>query len=741
MFFHYIGLEAASASSSPPILAVSHGMFLLPWSTSAPSDKVLSSSPKLAPAKPLSTPLSHVSLFNKQKRKREDRNSSGSLAAEARSPKRRNERVDQNLNAPSESAHVTAPRTHHATNPDLPADPAGEPNKMENPNWDSAQPESSHTTGFPSWDIMNLNPLQQTIESQFSLEILLKHRELRLIDQELAKCQVALEQLRRCHVMPYPASSSDPNVTQMVSRGVGPAYNTQAQSPTPWGISEGPYARHYAKWLIPDSAFGDSVAEDVHSQLGGKALPDRATRGSMSGKAHVGGYTRGQRGTAREKLQALPHGYPEPKENKGPMIVKRSTDGKMVKLVCLDCRRDDFNSAQGFINHCRIAHSRGFASHDAAAIACGEETDADAIGSTSAVTTGPSNSTAGLVHPLIRSALLTNSTPQISPATQQRRKRVQAKALMASQLSGKSGGSTELPATPQAGPSTQLNFQAASPFKPSPQTPHLSALFAKSGRGGDLEQMVTEAMYKPQPETPMADGLDDDEDDEDLEESVEQPMQQRSHGTLGVIRGGGRLPARSRISPAPLERTPSSKGFAKPVQQRPDYLKSNTHSNPHTTSHNRKSLPEPVYVARSHHPDPHNIASPPVTSPTLNLSPNTIESHQAPSLVSDDGDYENTHSESETPSSAAVSEDEDNFEVEVKDSEHHSMDLDSAGASSTPSDYGMGKPHHHHHAPQPARRRPSAMRDPADRSLVQRRVSFQSPMPRAKGGSKRKEGK
>ncbi|KAL8793361.1 MAG: hypothetical protein Q9195_004039 [Heterodermia aff. obscurata] len=688
-------------------------------------------------------PLSHVSLFNKQKRKREDRSSSGSLAAEARSPKRRNERTDQKPNAPSESVHVIAPPTRHATTLDPPPSPAGEADKMENLDTGSAKPESSHTTGLPSCDIMNLTPLQQTIESQFSLEILLKHRELRLIDQELAKCQVALEQLRRCHVMPYPASSSDPETMQMVSRGVGPAYNTQAPSPTPWGISDGPYSRHYAKWLIPDSAFGESVAEDLHPQLGGKALPDRATRGSMSSKAHAGGYTRGQRGSTREKLQALPHGYPEPKENKGPMIVKRSTDGKMVKLVCLDCRREDFNSAQGFINHCRIAHSRGFASHDAAAIACGEETDADATGSTSGLTAGSSNSTAGLVHPLIRSALLTNSTPQISPATQQRRKRVQAKALVASQLSGKSGGPAEMPSTPQAGHAAQLNFQAPSPFKPSPQTPHLSALFAKIGRGGNLEEMVTEAMYKPEPETSLTDGLDDDEDDDEVEESVEQPAQQRSHGTLGVIRGGGRLPARSGISPAPLERTPSAKGVTKPIQRRPDNTKSNTHSNPHITSHNRKSLPEPVYVARSHHPDHHPDASPPDASPTLNLSPNTIESHQAPSLVSDDGDYENTYSESETPSSAVVSEDEDNFEVEVKDSEHHSMDLDTAGASSTTSDYGMSKPHHHHHPPQPpAPRRPSAMRDPGERGgLAQRRVSFQSPMPSAKGGSRRKGGK
>jgi GATA zinc finger len=43
--------------------------------------------------------------------------------------------------------------------------------------------------------------LRNAIESHFGLEILLKHDELRLINQEMAKCQIALEQLRRCHLI------------------------------------------------------------------------------------------------------------------------------------------------------------------------------------------------------------------------------------------------------------------------------------------------------------------------------------------------------------------------------------------------------------------------------------------------------------------------------------------------------------------------------------------------------------
>lgn len=724
----------------PTFLIVSHGMFLLPWSTGAASEKVLPTSPKVRPPKPLTATMSHVPLFNKQKRKREGSSSSsfGCLSTNAKSPKRRNVPTTQSLIAPYESVYSPTPLVREPS--PVHADDVGRSTSGTRELVEKREMEHNHKARFP-YDVMNLTPVQETIEAHFSLEILLKHRELRFIDQELAKCQVALEQLRRCQVMPYPASSLDPSVMPTVSSGTGPAYGTQAQSPAPWGVTDGPYARHYAKWLIPDPTFGDNVPEDRQPQLAGKALADRATRGSKSSKAQPGGSTRAQRGSAREKLQALPHGYPEPKEDKGPMIVKRSTDGQMVKLVCLDCRRDNFNSAQGFINHCRIAHSRGFASHDAAAIACGEEVDADATGGAHGVTSGSSNPTAGLVHPLIRSAHLTNSTPQISPATQQRRKKQQSKATVSSGLFGNLDGNSDMPSTPQAAPSNQLNLQAPFPFKPSPQTPHLSALFAKSGRGGDLDEMVNEATIKPDPEALMSDGTEDD--DEDIEESIEQPVPQRSQGTLGVLRGRGRLPARSGMSPAPLERTPSSKGAPKPTQRRPDHLNTFPPQFSHATHYDQTSLPEPSYVSQSTTHESQPVTSAPVTSPTLNLSPNTIESYPAPSLVSDDGDYENTHSESETPSSAAVSEDEATFEVEVNDMEnHHNMDLDHPGSSSATAEYGLSKAHHHH-ASQPARRRPSAMRDPglAGSGLGQRRVSFQSPVPRGKGAQRRKGSK
>lgn len=49
----------------------------------------------------------------------------------------------------------------------------------------------------------------------------------------------------------------------------------------------------------------------------------------------------------------------------------RRTDGVTVKLTCVDCGRCNFSTAQGFLNHLRIAHNQEYASQDAAAVRCG----------------------------------------------------------------------------------------------------------------------------------------------------------------------------------------------------------------------------------------------------------------------------------------------------------------------------------------------------------------------------------
>ena len=234
--------------------------------------------------------------------------------------------------------------------------------------------------------VMDSNRVGETIEAQLSLDILLKHNELRLINQELAKCQIALEQLRRCSLIPYPTSQGTPESMFNVSNGTGPAVAQGESVPqwaTPYGVADGPYTRHYAKWLIPDPSFDGAQVEWNRSfdssRVSNAVSEGRSTRYSIAEGSTPTGKARSQRGSTGIKLQSLSSGYPQAKEKAGPCILKRQ-DGQMVKLVCLDCKRENFSSTQGFINHCRIAHRRDFKSHEEAAVASGQPIELDEAG-------------------------------------------------------------------------------------------------------------------------------------------------------------------------------------------------------------------------------------------------------------------------------------------------------------------------------------------------------------------------
>jgi len=560
---------------------------------------------------------------------------------------------------------------------------------------------------------MDAATLRETIETQFSLEILLKHNELRLIDQEIAKCQVGLQQLRRCSAIPYPAMTGNADDMMAVAGYDGTTDEVPSAKPAPWGVTDGPYTRHYAKWLIPDPAFDGGVAEGVQvPRPTGKTTPKRITRGANGVKTAPPPAKRpakrSQRGSAGNRLQALPAGYPEPKEEKGPMIVKRSSDGKMVKLVCFECRRENFNSVQGFINHCRIAHGRAFTSHDAAALACGEEIEYDEAGGviTESSGTGPVN--VGLVHPLNRPVHVAALAPTYT--TPRRRKSSHPKSSSAHQVSGQPQND---PAQSRLRSVPAPNDPFASgPFVPSLATPHLSALFAKAGRGGDLNGLVHETRSK----VDFGNGVEipsDDDDDGDFE-MEDAPDENQSSS----IRGG-RLPARAAMSPAPLDgafdEPPSGKGTEKPSRKPVAYLD--------TVS--RHDYASPYLTAGSTStPQGHTDTDRTVllsSEPPINLSPNTLEANPAPSLVSDDDDdYEDAHSESEAPSSEGGEEDED-LDIEVED-EH-----EVGGPSVDPELTTSAKARR---IPQPTGRR-SVLRSPGAagerRGPQARRVSFRSP--------------
>lgn len=660
------------------------GMFLIPWGTGARSEKTAVDTENIPVPIQTPIPVSQMSLLNKMKRKRVDSGGALSPRPDQNSAKKQalhlshielpqQQGVNGSIPVPKQRVGSQTPGVMLEDAGGAMEWEGGESCKNESDPPGNMPPPEQNVCGtekdFVRPDARALTILRETIESQFNLEILLKHKELRLIDQEIAKCQAALEQLRRCQLIPYPAMTSMVEDMQAVGSGSGHTFGVRAMHPPPWGVTDGPYSRHYEKWLIPDTAFdgipAESPAPPRPAGKGVKILPERTTRGSISEKGISSSISRSQRGS-NVRLQSLPHGYPEPKEDKGPMIVKRSTDGAMVKLICIDCRRENFNSAQGFINHCRIAHNRQYASHEAAAINCGEVIDPSMV----ELATTSSSATVGLVHPLIRSVRPKPNMP-ILPFPPRKNSAVQTQA----------GSAPVTPLRPN-------------PFTPCQRTPHLSAHVARIGFDGDFEELVNEV------KTRVDVGTDaDSSSDEDQDHDQDQIMRDKLNGpadkppnlsTFGPLRAG-RLPARATMSPAPLERSPSSKGFHG-GPRKPDTLPridpgAALYTSPYAAQ--TPGLSHPLRNGDS----AHLLSS--ATSPIahINLSPVTpIDPHPAPSLVSDDGDFDHIHSDSESPSSASDDEDQE-LDVEVEDADEAARHaLEEGGPTSA-----SGATHHHHH--------------------------------------------
>ena len=726
-------------------------MFLLPWTGGRNENKLVEKA--ISPLPPWPCPSATQStLLNRMKRKRRDSDESGeqphSLKPQAQHLSHVHTPTPMNpsLNIPDRaetndrvSVKTSSSPPHEDQTDRMDWQPVHNAARSIHPQvTGSTSKSTSRSPQNPQTNLTAARPsaadLQETIESQFSLKILLKHRELRFIDQEIAKCQVALEQLRRCQVIPYPAMSSSWEEMRAVAEGTGPIQNDGAENAPPWGVTNGPYTRHYRHWLIPDTAFGDRLTEEAPMSQPSRTGLDRSVRASTAGKSNAANQSRSQRGQSSARLKALPHGYPEAKEDKGPMIVKRSSDGKMVKLRCLDCTRLDFNSVQGFINHCRIAHSRNFQSHDAAAIACGEEVELDQAGRIVGESGTAGASTTGLVHPLIttkiskpeRSTAIVND-PSGDPAAADSNQ-----PLFLQTPSAVGCNNQLLPRTPASGISASSGA-ASTPFQPSPQTPYLSVLLAKRGGGIDLEEEVNLAMTKYDVDADMISGDEVEENDAELEdtEAARSSSGPVNHSTRGVVRPDH--PPSQAVMPAnQFERSASVKP-AKAGSRRPKgFANLASHStNPRSTelqgpaSHNDRMIP------LDHDRRVHDGA------PSPNLSPNTVESHQAPSLISDDDDFENTHSECSSTADVAEDLERHYFGMGFENHDEEAMEQIEGSSSAGASHLGLGPEFKGSHPP----RRSSAMRPPDTiRTPIinnsERHVTFASPMqrPRKKGG-------
>ncbi|CAL3967615.1 unnamed protein product [Diplocarpon coronariae] len=492
--------------------------------------------------------------------------------------------------------------------------------------------------------------IRDAIESQLSLEILLKHQELRLINQELAKCQAALEQLRRCHLIPFPPSLENPLSMSSVSDGTGPAVAPGGRVPKwapPFGVTDGPYARHYTKWLISDPSFdGRDADRSGGSRAGKTTLEGRPTRHSIPDGGTLASKSRSQRGFASQKLHALPSGYPPVKDKAGPCVLRRG-DGQWVKLICLDCHRHDFSSTQGFINHCRISHRRDFKSHEEAAVAAGHEVEVDPAGRLVGEEKTPTPAPG--VHPMVRSA------PSDREAYSALVSRIQASLEMYDQGNlpglGPVAGASSIPRRriPPATPSAA--------FVPAAATPHLSELMRRRGYACNLREIVDAATAQ----VPL-------DDSEESDGGEERPPTQRGGPGRQPLGGDGahsprppmRTPARAGVSPAPLARPSSSKGVPpRPALTTPVPSAAGLPPRPASRLGPRAGSP-----ARPR--DVELEAEMPDGPPMTDLSPNTVASNSAPSLVSDDGDYDEVD-DAESARSQTEDEDSDVAEISIDD--------------------------------------------------------------------------
>ncbi|KAL7623039.1 hypothetical protein AAE478_006718 [Parahypoxylon ruwenzoriense] len=470
----------------------------------------------------------------------------------------------------------------------------------------------------------DMDRARDAIEQQFSLEILLKHEELRFINQELAKCQVALEQLRRCHLIPYPLNVPTPEQMMNIANGTGAALQPKSgdklpQWAPPFGVTDGPYARHYAKWLIPDPKFDGTQPPaplQAESSRYRTSMEGRSTRNSFAELGVSQGKGRPVRGAAGLKLHALSSGYPPPKDKNGPCVLKRS-DGKTVKLVCIDCHRENFSSTQGFINHCRIAHKRDFKSHEEAAVHCGHPIEVADSGANAGEEKPVSQTTpsSGLIHPFVRENAMSESEACFSVV-----RRIQESIEMYRR--GEIPGASSIPGAPEISRGLLAAAKRQSNFSPSRDSPHLSRLLQSRGFNGNLSELVSEAKTKVNLDQFFS-PEDDSSDEVDMA------------GTgKGKVAGNHvpslvRVPVRATMSPAVATTRPTSSKGPTPLV-------------PYAT-------PMPTPAARVESASEQELM---VDDDMLDvdLSPHTAVSNNAPSLVSDDGEYDDSEADSEVES-------------------------------------------------------------------------------------------
>ncbi|KAI5961877.1 uncharacterized protein KGF55_003848 [Candida pseudojiufengensis] len=189
-------------------------------------------------------------------------------------------------------------------------------------------------------DEIPYDQLKQIVTNQLDLEIRLKHKELNMSDNEISKIESQLLVLRNFLNIQNDLDLPDqPNELTtkyytLLNQNLTATYNKFKTLPDNASYEYGPTGNT------------ETVSQSNHSYRTRSTTSSlRPSSTTISTPKHV---------------------------NLGCLY--RRTDGVVVRLICPDCLRSNFSSAQGFLNHSRIAHSKEYTSQDAAALKCGEVT-------------------------------------------------------------------------------------------------------------------------------------------------------------------------------------------------------------------------------------------------------------------------------------------------------------------------------------------------------------------------------
>lgn len=181
-----------------------------------------------------------------------------------------------------------------------------------------------------------IEKLRDIITNQIDLEIRLKHKELSLTKEEIGKCESQMITLRKFFEVPSLVSlENEPNdftvkYYNLLNRSLSANYSNLS------GLPDG---SHNPKASILEEGYAGEPKYSYRT---------RSTTSSLRPSTSIS----------------------KPSASLGCLY--RRTDGVIVKLTCPDCNRSNFSSAQGFLNHSRIAHSKEYTSQDGAALKCGE---------------------------------------------------------------------------------------------------------------------------------------------------------------------------------------------------------------------------------------------------------------------------------------------------------------------------------------------------------------------------------